>query len=504
MIIKLFSRSSALVATAILATGSQVVAAPSVPYMPSWQARHHLQMLSDEADLQITTTHWPLPSLAVQNALNKLPEKLSSNLQESKAFVLKEIARQNGQNKVEVNLRFPAEGPVGYGENYTPGSSVKLTSKVATFGDVVPLATKLGVRIEQNPNSLQTSYSGVGKEGAIQGRLDDTALVAEKWGVNFQAFAHQNWWGPGWQTSLVNGNNIPAWMGVGIQRSEVTPSESKWLSWLGPWNLELSVAKAQDPVVFQNQPDGYIFSGARLTIKPFSWLELGASRGMQTGGAGRKTSISSLWGGGTHTFENSTIEDTSNQVAGYDARIRCPSKLNCSIYFQSIGEDANGNFPHLPNKFMSLSGAEFWSAGGQHRFFTEFMQTYMKSWPGDNKDPGGYRNWSYPQGYTNGARWIGSSFGGDARVFTLGWFDAKNARMVKFHTGETSTMLGSYVPNSNAPHGKLWGLTANQRFEWDKLMITPELTYTHLEQGQSIGYNRNDNWRVGVNLSRYF
>ncbi|NBV76457.1 MAG: hypothetical protein EBR59_11010, partial [Methylococcaceae bacterium] len=89
-------------------------------------------------------------------------------------------------------------------------------------------------------------------------------------------------------------------------------------------------------------------------------------------------------------------------------------------------------------------------------------------------------------------------------VFTLGWFDAKNARMVKFHTGETSTMLGSYVPNSNAPHGKLWGLTANQRFEWDKLMITPELTYTHLEQGQSIGYNRNDNWRVGVNLSRYF
>ena len=260
-------------------------AEPSVPYMPTWQARHHLERLVDEAGLQITTTHWPLPASAVQNALDDLSGDLSPSLLESKKFISEELRKLYQHGNVDAQLRNRAEAPVGFGENYTPGSSLKLSSAATQFGpDGLPVAARVGLRVEQNPDSLQTNFSGgLGNNSRTQARLDDTALVAEISGFNVQAFAHQNWWGPGWQSSLINSNNIPPWMGVGIQRSEVKPSESKWLSWMGAWSFEGFVAKAQDPTMVANQPNTY-FMGSRLTLKPWSWVEIGLTRDEQMTG----------------------------------------------------------------------------------------------------------------------------------------------------------------------------------------------------------------------------
>src|SRR5450759_1234717 len=80
-----------IVLTGLLgAVSTLTYAGPSIPYMPTWQARHHLERLVDEAGLQITTTHWPLPSLAIQNALEDLPKDISPSLVESKEFITKE------------------------------------------------------------------------------------------------------------------------------------------------------------------------------------------------------------------------------------------------------------------------------------------------------------------------------------------------------------------------------------------------------------------------------
>ena len=67
------------------------------------------------------------------------------------------------------------------------------------------------------------------------------------------------------------------------------------------------------------------------------------------------------------------------------------------------------------------------------------------------------------------------------------------SRLLKFYTGETSTALGAYDPNTNAtgnligPHGSLVGFSAQQSFKWNAWSITPELAYTHLAHGLSIG-----------------
>ena len=507
-------RGQLLVALACL-WSSIAMAIPSVPYMPTWQARHHLERLVDEADLAITTTHWPLPLAAVQQAIDDLPKELPANLAQSRDFIIAELRKVRWQGQLDLQYRNRAEAPVGFGENYTPGSSVKITTPATEFGsDALTVAAKVGIKLEQNSNSAQTSFSGFGKEGHTTTRLDDTSLVLEGLGINWQLFSHQNWWGPGWQSSLINSNNAPPWMGVGFQRSEVKPSESKWLNWMGPWNFEFFVAKAQDPVLVQDQPAGYIFSGMRLTFRPTSWVEVGLTRDIQTGGSGRPLNLTNaVFGWSTHTsgadINNSYLQqDQSNGVAGYDLKLSCPKTWGCAAYLQWMGEDAAGQ-SHMPNQFMTLSGVEYWTPNGQHRFFGEFIQTYTDTLPWDTTHivGSGMRNWAYPQGETNGGRWFGSSFGGDARVFTLGWLDAGANRMIKIYTGESSTALGSYNPNTNAtgnligPHGQLHGASVQQSIKWRQYTFTPEFSYTHFAQGQSVGDNRKTDLRGGLTFS---
>lgn len=486
-------------------------AGPSVPFNPSWQARHHLQRLVDEASLQITTTHWPLPLAAIQGALDDLPKKLPDSLENSRAFVVNEIRKVRWQGKAELQLREKSDGPVGYGENYTPGSSLKLSTNATEFGPTdFPIAAKLGIKIEESPNSLQTEFDGWRKEGRVQAKFDETALVTEILGFNVQAFAHNNWWGPGWQSSLINSNNVPAWQGFGIQRSEVKPSESKWLSWMGPWSLEFFVAQAQDPVVTANQPDGFLFIGSRLTLKPATWFELGLSRGAQTAGTGRPDGfnnfIKALTSQGSHD-SNNPQNDPGNQISGYDIRVNCPLKWTCAGYYQWIGEDSSGQ-SGLPNQFMTLAGAEQWLVEGRHRTFIEYTQTFTHSMPWNNsgnpqypKGPG-YVNSLYPQGYTNGGRWIGASFGGSARVMTIGWMDVQEQRVIKFHEGHIGKSLGSYDPDlTNKPNSDFKSASIAQSFKWRDYTITPELMYTHFSEGQSIGANKKSDIRGGVTFS---
>ncbi|MBU3542221.1 hypothetical protein ICE94_02910 [Polynucleobacter sp. MWH-Loch1C5] len=481
---------------------------PSVPYMPTWQARHHIQLLADHAQMAITTTHWPLPLAAVQEALDDLPKNLPPYLENSKDVVQQELRRHRWQGEAQLQLRERADAPVGFGENYTPGSSLKLTTNATEFGpNDFPVAAKLGIRVEESPNSLQTRFDGIGKEGRTQVKLDGTALVAQAWSFNLQAFAHNNWWGPGWQSSLISSNNVPPWHGFGVQRSAVKPSESKWLSWMGPWNLEFFVAQAQDPIVVANQPDGFLFIGSRLTLKPAKYLEVGLSRGVQTSGTGRpggwNNFMRAFTSQGSHTNQNAT--DPGNQIAGYDIRLSCPSRWRCAGYYQWIGEDSSGQ-SGLPNQFMTLGGAEHWLAEGRHRLFMEYTQTFTHSLPWNRngnpqffKGPG-YTSGGgfYNQGYTNGGRWIGSSFGGSSRVLSIGWMDLEAKRVIKLHKGHVGRSIGAYDPDLNAPHADLKAASIAQSFQWKKIQITPELMYTHLSDGQTIGANKKNDVRGGV------
>lgn len=489
---------------------TNVTTGASVPYTPSWTARHYLQWLGDHAALPLTGSHWPLPAAAVRQALDQIaPTAADAQVQAARDHVLQELDMAQNHARGQLHLRSASEGLHGYGENYTPGSSAQLSSaELRHSGGAVSMAGRLGVRVEASPNSLQSQFSGAGKEGEFQTRPDGSAAVLGFGGWNVQAFSHRQWWGPGWQSSLVSGHNNPSWTGAGIQRASVAPSVSAWLRWMGPWNLDIFVAKAQDPRVVEQQPQGFWFSGMRLTLKPQSWLEVGLSRGLQTGGAGRPSGVKnfakSFFGQELNKNPEDTFTDSSGQIAGYDVRARCPRSWtgllgSCAAYTQWMGEDAAGKGIPLPFKFMSLWGVETTYGQGQYRVFAEWANTNAYSLPWDTKDQfPGYVNGVYSQGYTQGSRWAGSAQGSGSEVLTLGWMDAARQRMVKLHAGKVHTSLGAYDPRVSAPRGDLWGVSASQVLSWKGMRLTPELAYTELSEGQDQRANQRKSLRVGM------
>ena len=487
-----------------MAFAAQAEMPASVSYTPTWQARHHLQLLADHAGLPLMVSHWPLPAAAVEQALDKLvlPEQGAESMKASRDFVRKELGAARGQGRLQLHLRADSEALNGYGENYTPGTSGQVwTPERRSVLGGVSVAGRLGMRVEASPNSLQSQFSGVGTEGRYQVRPDRSEAVMALDGWNFQVFSRQNWWGPGWQSSLINGHNNPAWLGVGVQRGSVQPSDSEWLSWMGPWNMDVFVAKAQDPLVVQNQPSGFLFSGMRLTMKPKPWLEVGLSRGLQTAGAGRPGGLGNF----VKSFFGQEVNqnpgdppDSSNQIAGYDVRVSCPAAWGaCAAYTQWMGEDAAGKGVPLPYRFMKLYGAEMTYADGRYRVFAEYANTLTTGFQAEGLFPG-YINGVYRQGYTQGARWVGSAQGGGSEVTTFGWMDAQQQQQLKLHLGRVGLGVGAFAPSVNAPHGRLWGLSASQTLRWQGMTLTPELAYTHLAQGEDQTANKRSNVRVGV------
>lgn len=489
----------------VLAIVAQAQTPASVSYTPTWQARHHLQWLADHAGLPLPLSQWPLPAAAVQQALDEMAVPAVADaeaIRSAKAFVLKELEALRSKGRIQLQLRSESEGLHGYGENYTPGSSGHISTAEGRWGGgAVSAAGRLGAKLEANANSMPAHLPGAPHEGQYQLRLEGSEAVVAWNGWNVQAFSRQNWWGPGWQSSLINGHNNPAWQGVGIQRGSVKPSDSAWLSWMGPWNLDVFVAKAQDPIVVPNQPSGFLFSGARLTMKPQPWLELGLSRGFQAGGVGRPSGVGNF----VKSFLGQQVNqnpgdppDSSNQIAGYDLRASCPQSWGgCAVYTQWMGEDAAGKYPPLPYRFMKLYGVEKTYGAGQYRVFAEYANTLTTGYQAVGLFPG-YTNGVYTQGYTQGARWVGSAQGGGSEVTTVGWMDAQAQRQVKLHLGRVGKGVGAYAPTLNAPHGRLWGLSASQTVRWMGMTLTPELAYTHLAEGEDQGANKRTNLRVGL------
>lgn len=483
----------------------------SVPYTPSWTARHHVQWLIDHEGLELLGSQWPLPAAAVERALDALDAgAVSAWGLNARRLVRQELEALKSETLLSVHVRTEAEGLNGFGDNHAPGSRAWLAwPEVRHSLGTVSLAGKLGMRAEAVPAALR----GWNDSSAYQLSPDGSAAVLGIGGWQLQAFAHRHWWGPGWQSSLINGHNQPGWRGVGLQRGATAPSPSTWASWMGPWNLDVFVAKAQDPLLFDNQPQGFWFSGMRLTIQPKPWLEIGLSRGLQTGGQGRPNGagnfVKAFLGQEVNKNPEDTFTDSSAQIAGYDVRITCPRSVSgfmgvCAAYTQWMGEDAAGHLP-LPFKFMSLWGVESTYGQGQYRVFAEWTNTNTYSLPWDTKPSfPGYLNGVYVQGFTQGARWVGSAQGAGSRVLTLGWMDAAKQRLLKLHVGKIHTGVGAYNPRWQAPTGDFWGFSAQQTAGWRNLQLTPELALIRFPQGHDERLGGRQVMRVGIDIRTAF
>jgi membrane-associated phospholipid phosphatase len=312
-------------------------------------------------------------------------------------------------------------------------------------------------------------------------RFDDTALVAGAQSVQVEAWAHRPWWGPGWQTALAMGDNTPPLDGVGIQRSGGGTSTLPWLRWLGPWSAEAFVARTDGML---HPPHPFIVGG-RVEFRPFPALQIGLERTAQWGGQGRNQTFLSFMNMLLSRHVNADTvaerpEDPANEMAGYDARLRCPAGLRCAIYGQAIGEDEAGGLPSL---FLALGGMELWSADGAQRVFLEAARTSVyRDWFGPPRTGVAYRNYAYPDGYVDDGRWLGAGAGPDSRLFTFGWIDADLDASVRVTVGHVGSRVGEFSPATLDPatSGRLRSISARRSFAWGPATWTPQVDWTRV------------------------
>ncbi|MCH7338741.1 capsule assembly Wzi family protein [Acinetobacter higginsii] len=396
--------------------------------------RTDLNWLNQQGVIQISTSTWPMSGDEIQRALSQA--KVSNNTQQKVVnSVVNAIKADNETVKLGLHVGSDLKTvPQTFGDNQK--SQYQVAAEFNAGGE--NWDAKLRVNGEKDP--LVDNGHDVNVEGSY--------LAGKLWNQWVIAGQIPTYWGPGHDGSLIRGDASRPVYGVTVQRAVQNAFESKWLSWIGPWQYQLFGGQLDD---YTSIPDAKLV-GMRLTAQPLPYLELGASRVMQWGGKGRPESLSSLWDAikGNDNFYNDY--EGGNQLAGFDARLSLQPLLNqpISIYSQMIGEDEAG---YLPAKWMYLAGADFSSSykNMPYQLYAEWTDTRTN---GEVKGIS-YTHHIYKEGYYQHGFSLGHSIGGDGQMYSVGGdirFDTMNrlnGRVIYAKLNQSNVVVNTAFPKED-------------------------------------------------------
>ena len=222
--------------------------------------RTDLNWLNQQGVIQISTSTWPLSGDDIQQALSQA--KVANNTQQKVINSVKN-ALQADNETVKVGLHAATDLktiPQTFGENQK--SQYQAAVEFNAGGE--SWDAKLRVNGEKDP--LIDNGHDANVEGSyIAGKLWNQWLIAGQ---------IPTYWGPGHDGSLIRDDASRPVYGVTVQRANQNAFESKWLSWIGPWQYQAFAGQLDD---YKAVPDAKLI-GLRLTARPFPALEIGASR----------------------------------------------------------------------------------------------------------------------------------------------------------------------------------------------------------------------------------
>lgn len=213
------------------------------------------------------------------------------------------------------------------------------------------------------------------------------------------------WWGQGAHGSLNLTNNAEP---LDMLRFN-TPSPLRLpsiLAALGPFRFDLFVSRlGKDRAV----PEPF-FSGLRLDFKPFTWLEIGATRTLMFGGQGTPDLDSgdflTILSGKNLSGRN----DTSNSIAALDARLTLPMLWGMQLYGELGGEDEANRFFSKTAFLVGLYLPQIEPSGR-----LDLRIEYADTTPPGGEPAVWYRHSIYRSGYTYEKKILGHHAGGDAK-----------------------------------------------------------------------------------------
>lgn len=362
--------------------------------------RTDLNWLNQQGVIQISTSTWPLSGDEVRRVLSNA--KIENSAQQ-KVFDSVKAILDAGNTPVKLAL-FAETDPQKIPQKFADDQKSQYQAALELNAGGTQWDAKLRVNAEKD--LIIDNGHDVNIEGSyLAGKLWNQWLIAGQ---------IPTYWGPGQDGSLIRGDASRPVYGFTMQRAEQKAFETKWLSWIGPWQYQAYAGQLDN---YKAIPDAKLL-GFRLTAQPLPYLELGGSRILQWGGEGRSESWDSLWNAlkGNDNFYDGD-QDKSNQIAGFDARLNLKqwSGVPLSVYGQYVGEDEAGL---LPSKKMYLAGVDYSSQLKNIPFqvYTEWVDTRTN---GDTQGIS-YNHYIYTDGYYQHGFALGHAMGGDGQMYSLG------------------------------------------------------------------------------------
>ncbi len=373
--------------------------------------RMDIQRLADAGVVKGTTSTWPMAWGPILEDLQDIDAaELSPGVAD--AFV-RVRDRANWETRSD-ELTFDAR--VGFADNATrirsfqntPRGKAEVGAGIGWIDDWISVDLNVQyVNSDQDDDEFRVDNSMIG-------------IAAGNWSIS--ASTMERWWGPGWDGNLILSNNARPFPSIAIDRIFTDAFKTKWLSWLGPWDLSVMFGRLEKE---REVPNAHFF-GMRFNFRPIDSLEIGVFRTAQWCGDDRPCDLSTfvdLFLGRDNIGDDQIGEDNEpgNQLAGLDFRWS-PGLLDHSValYGQFVGEDEAGGFP---SRWLGQFGGE-WSGYVANRWstkiFAEFAGTSCQFHESSELFNCAYNHSIYRTGYRFRARAIGHGADNDARIVTAG------------------------------------------------------------------------------------
>ena len=374
--------------------------------------RHDIQLLADAGVIQSPVTSWPL---SWGDVLNDIADFSGvETLREDEVAAVTRVRRLGTSATVLRQPSFRLETQYDTEPLEIRGFADRAREDTDVTAGVSWLGNRFAFRANVNVVSSPDDDQDIRADGSYVGMAIGNYMIS--------AGAMERWWGPGYDGSLILGNNhrpIPA---ISIERNDAAPFRSKWLSWIGPWDLSMVWGQLENDRAVPNAR----FLGLRINFKPLQSLEIGLSRSAQWCGNGDRPCDLDTLGRiivGRDNVGDDDIDRSSepgNQLAGVDFRWQpgfAPGRG--AVYGQFIGEDEAGGFP---SRYLGQLGVEATARIGNVsvRGFAEFAGTTCQFQESSSLPNCAYNNSIYATGYRYKGRSIGHGADNDARVYSFG------------------------------------------------------------------------------------
>lgn len=371
--------------------------------------RHDLQLLSDAGIVKSPITTWPISWPDILRDVSDEAIQQSPALDDALGRVRRaaRAASQQGFHGIGIEVAASDDPSVIRDFSGQPRGESEVAANAAWLGDRV--AARVAIRSVDD------------LEGDRGLRLDGSYLGITFGNYMLSVGALEQWWGPGWDSSLILSTNARPVPRITLERKYSEASAWPVFRWFGPWRAVFSMGKADGK---GEAVDGVRLFAARVSFRPAAWLEVGLSRTAQWCGDSRPCDLSTfgdlLIGRDNPGDSQTSAAEPGNQMAGYDFRLRAPwTRLPVAIYGQFIGEDEAGG---MPAKFVDQFGLETWGGDGIGSWRARFEYSDTACAPPTNDPLVGcqtYRSNAYPQGYVYRGRILGSSLDNDSRSWTV-------------------------------------------------------------------------------------